>query len=76
MCKPAAVGDTLVKSEYDNGNISVYSSIDGADEGKVKVMVINRSIHDKIPVNISLSSDKEYIGADVYSLYGETAAIQ
>lgn len=69
-------GDTLVKSEYDNENISVYSSIDGVDEGKVKMIVVNRSLHEETPVNISLSSDKEYIGADVYSLYGETAAIQ
>ncbi len=69
-------GDTLVKSEYDRTDISVYSSIDGVDEGKVKIMVINRSLHEETPVNISLSSDKEYIGADVYSLYGESSAIQ
>ncbi len=69
-------GDTLVKSEYDSKDISVYSAIDGADEGKVKVMVINRSLHDETPVNISLSSDKEYTDAQVYSLYGETSAIQ
>ena len=69
-------GDTLVKSEYDRTDISVYSSIDGVDEDKVKIMVINRSLHEETPVNISLSSDKEYIGADVYSLYGESSAIQ
>ena len=69
-------GNTLVKSEHDGGNISVYSSIDGTDEGKVRVMVINRSLHDDTPVNISLSSAEEYINADVYSLYGDTPAIQ
>ena len=69
-------GNTLVKSEYDRTDISVYSSIDGVDEGKVKIMVINRSLHEETPVNISLSSDKEYIGADVYSLYGNSPAIQ
>lgn len=69
-------GNTLVKSEYDRTDISVYSSIDGVDEGKVKIMVINRSLHEETPVNISLSSDKEYIGADVYSLYGDSPAIQ
>lgn len=30
-------GDTLVKSECDNDNISVYSSIDGEGEGTVKL---------------------------------------
>ncbi len=69
-------GDTLVKSEYESKNISVYSSIDKDDENKVKVMVINRSIHDEAPVNISLSSDKEYIGAEVYSLYGDNPEIK
>ncbi|MBE6880605.1 MAG: glycoside hydrolase [Ruminococcaceae bacterium] len=69
-------GDTLVKSEYESENISVYSSIDKDDENKVKVMVINRSIHDETPVNITLSSDKKYIGADVYSLYGDSPEIK
>lgn len=69
-------GDTLVKSEYDSKDVSVYSAIDGSDEGKVKIMVINRSLHDETPVNISLSSEKEYTDAEVYSLYGETPVIQ
>ncbi len=69
-------GNTLVKSEYDSESISVYSSIDGADEGKVKMIVINRALHEEAPVSIALSSDKEYIGADVYSLYGDSPAIQ
>ncbi len=72
----SSFGDTLVKSEYGSKDISVYSSIDGTDEAKVKVMVINRSLHEETPVNISLSSEKEYIDAEVYSLYGETSAIQ
>ncbi len=69
-------GDTLVKSQYDSKDVSVYSSIDSMDESKVKVIVINRSLHEETPVNISLSSDKEYTDAQVYSLYGETSAIQ
>lgn len=69
-------GDTLIKSDYDSDDISVYSSIDGTEEDTVKIVVTNRSIHDEVPVNISLSSGKEYIGADVYSLYGDTSAIQ
>lgn len=69
-------GDTLVKSEYDSGDISVYSSIDGEDEGKVKIIITNRSIHEEIPVGIVLSSDKKYSDAEVYSLYGDSPVIR
>ena len=69
-------GDTLVKSEYDSGDISVYSSIDGEDEGKVKIIITNRSIHDETPVEIVLSSDKKYSDAEVYSLYGDSPVIR
>lgn len=69
-------GDTLVKSEYDSKDISVYSAIDSDDESTVRVMVINRSLYEETPVNITLFSDKEYTDAEVYSLYGETSAIQ
>ncbi len=69
-------GNTLIKSEYDSNTISVYSSIDEADESKVKVMVINHSIHDETPVNIVLSSDNKYINAEVYSLCGGNSEIQ
>ncbi len=69
-------GNTLVKSEYENENISVYSSIDGADESTVKIIVTNKSIHDETPVDISISSDNSYKNADVYSLYGDTPEIK
>ncbi len=74
--KGSGFGNTLVKSEYENENISVYSSIDGNDEGKVKIIVTNRSLHEDTPVNISLSADKEYVDAEVYSLNGENSEIQ
>lgn len=69
-------GNTLVKSEYENENISVYSSIDGEDESTVKIIVTNKSIHDETPVDISISSDNSYENADVYSLYGDTPEIK
>lgn len=69
-------GNTLVKSEYENENISVYSSIDGSDESTVKIIVTNKSIHEEAPVNIILSSENTYSGAEVYSIYGDTAEIR
>ncbi|MCM1308809.1 MAG: glycoside hydrolase [Butyrivibrio sp.] len=69
-------GDTLVKSEYGDGDISVYSSIDGTDEGKVKIIITNRSIHEETPVEITLSSDIRYSDAEVYSLYGDSPVIK
>lgn len=69
-------GDTLVQSIYNGDDISVYSSIDGDDEGKVKIILINRSLHEDTPVGIVLSSDREYTDAEVYSLYGDSPVIR
>ncbi len=69
-------GDTLVKSEHSDGDISVYSSIDGEDENTVKIIVTNRSIHDDTPVSITLSSENVYGSAEVYSLYGDSPMIR
>lgn len=69
-------GNTLVKSENGNGNISVYSSIDNDDESVVKIIVTNRSVRENCDVSIALSSDNKYSSADVYSLYGNSPKIQ
>lgn len=69
-------GDTLVKSEYENGDISVYSSTDSENDGTVKIIVTNRSLYDEMPVEISISSDNAYENAEVYSLYGDSAEIR
>lgn len=69
-------GNTLVKSEYDNDNISVYSSIDGESTDTVNIIVINKSIHDSMPVSINLSSENKYANAEVYALYGDSAEIR
>ncbi len=69
-------GDTLVKSENSNDNISVYSSTDSENSNTVKIIVTNRSIHDDAPVEISISSENAYENAEVYSLYGDSAEIR
>ena len=69
-------GDTLVKSEYENEDISVYSSTDSENDGTVKIIVTNRSLYDDTPVEISISSDNAYENAEVYSLYGDSAEIR
>lgn len=69
-------GDTLVKSECDNDNISVYSSIDGEDEDTVKIIITSHDLHNETPVNIKLSSDSRYADAEVYALYGDSTEIR
>lgn len=68
-------GNTLVKSEYDNEDISVYSSIEDDNENIVKIIVTNRSVHEETPVRIALSSNNKYSDAEVYSLYGDSSDI-
>ncbi len=74
--KGSGFGDTLVQSIYNGEDISVYSSIDGEDEGKVKIILINRSLHEDKNVGIILSSDRQYTDAEVYSLYGDSPVIR
>lgn len=69
-------GDTLIKSDNGNENISVYSSIDGGSEDTVKIIVTNRSIHEETPIEINLASENGYERADVYLLSGDTAEIK
>lgn len=74
--KGSGFGDTLVKSENENEDISVYSSIDGENEDTVKIIVTNHSLHEETPLEISLSSDGEYKSAEVYVLYGDSPEIR
>ncbi len=69
-------GDTLVRSKHSDGDISVYSSIDGEDANTVKIIVTNRSIHDDTYVSITLSSENAYGSAEVYSLYGDSPLVR
>ncbi len=68
-------GDTLVKSEHGEGDISVYSSVNSGGDDTVKIIITNRSIHEETPVSISLSSDKKYSSAKVFTLSGDSAEI-
>lgn len=69
-------GDTLVKTVCENENISVYSSVDGEDENTLKIIAINKSIHDETPVNIAVSSENKFVTSEVYELYGDSAEIR
>lgn len=74
--KGSGFGDTLVKSEYENKDVSVYSSIEGENEDTVKIIVTNRSLHEETPLELSLSSNSEYKSAEVYALYGDSSEIR
>lgn len=74
--KGSGFGDTLIKSECESKDVSVYSSVDGEDDGTVKIIVTNRSLHEETSLEINLSSDNAYESAEVYSLYGDSADIR
>lgn len=71
-------GDTLVESSSsDRNTVSVYSAVDsGNDDGLLKIIAVNKSINDDTPVKISLTGEKKFSSAKVYSLYGDTTDIR
>lgn len=69
-------GDTLVKTVYENDKISVYSSVDSVDDSMVKIIAVNKAIHDETPVSIAVSSEGKFANAEVYELYGDKAEIR
>lgn len=69
-------GDTLVKTVYENDKISVYSSVDSKDDSVVKIIAVNKAIHEEMPVSISVSSEAKFANAEVYELYGDKAEIR
>ena len=69
-------GDTLVKTEYEGGDISVYSSVDEGNTEAVKIIAVNKSLHNEKPVSIALSSDNNYASAEIFELYGDTSDIR
>lgn len=75
--KGSGFGDTLVEStSFDRNAVSVYSAVDSRDSGKLRIIAINKSIHESTPVNISIAGEKEYTSAKVYSLYGDSSEIR
>ena len=69
-------GDTLVKTVYENDSISVYSSVDSKDDSMVKIIAVNKAIHEETPVSIAVSSEEKYANAEVYELYGNKPEIR
>ncbi len=70
-------GDTLTESvSSDRNAVSVYSSTDGGDAETVKIIAVNKSIHEETAVNIALNGEKKYGSAQVYGLYGDSTAIR
>ncbi len=70
-------GDTLVESKsFDRNAVSVYSAIDSSDKSKLRVIAVNKSIHDATPVNISIAGKEKYSSAKVYGLYGDSPEIR
>lgn len=70
-------GDTLVESKsFDRNAVSVYSAADSANKDKLRIIAVNKSIHDATPVNISIGGSEKYGSAKVYGLYGDSAEIK
>lgn len=70
-------GDTLTESvSSDRNAVSIYSSTDGGNAGTVKIIAVNKSLHDETAVNISLDGEKKYGSAQVFGLYGDSTAIR
>ena len=74
----SSFGDTLVESlSSDRNTVSVYSAVDSDnDDGKLKIIAVNKSINDDTTIKISLTGEKNFSSAKVYSLYGDTTDIR
>ncbi|MBD5138472.1 MAG: hypothetical protein HDT24_04060 [Ruminococcus sp.] len=74
----SSFGDTLVESlSSDRNTVSVYSAVDSDnDDGKLKIIAVNKSINDDTTIKISLTGEKKFSSAKVYSLYGDTTDIR
>jgi hypothetical protein len=69
-------GDTLIRTDYENEYITVYSSTDTSDPDTVKIIVINKNINESETININISSDNSYDAAEVFALYGDSPEIR
>jgi len=73
----SSFGDTLVESKsFDRNAVSVYSAVDSSDKSKLKIIAVNKSIHDNTPVNISIAGSEKYASAKTYGLYGDSPEIR
>ena len=61
-------GSTSVSSQStDNGKVTAYASIEGTDERKLHVVLINRSAVTE-PITLSLTSSVNYKTADIFAM--------
>jgi mannan endo-1,4-beta-mannosidase len=69
-------GDTKVKAETsDVENSSVYASIDGNDDSKLHIIMINKNYDSPMTVNFDLNSTKNYTSGRVWSFDRSSANI-
>jgi mannan endo-1,4-beta-mannosidase len=61
-------GDTKVKAETsDVENSSVYASIEGNDDSKLHIIMINKNYDSPMTVNLNLNSSKNYTSGKVWA---------
>lgn len=75
--KGAKFGDTLVQANSQNiEKSSVYASINGTDESKLNVVLINKSQTEIQKANIQINSGADYDYAKVYGITSDSSEIQ
>lgn len=73
----AKFGDTLVQAErYDIEKSSVYASINGTDESKMNIVLMNKSQTDTQNANIQITSGADYDSAKVYGITSDSSEIK
>ncbi len=69
-------GDRLLSSSSDDEKVLVYTANDKEHPGNVRVMLINKSLHENRVANLSLNSDMTFESGNAYGLYGDSSNIQ
>lgn len=75
--KGAQFGDTLVQAECsDIEKSSVYAAINGSDESKLNVVLMNKSQTEAQDAHLSIDSGARYDTAKVYGITADSSEIQ
>ncbi len=73
----AKFGDTLVQAERsDIEKSSVYASINGTDESKMNIVLMNKSQTETQKADIQITSGADYHSAKVYGITSDSSEIQ
>ncbi len=73
----AKFGDTLVQAERsDIEKSSVYASINGTDESKMNIVLMNKSQTDTQNANIQITSGADYDSAKIYGITSDSSEIR